>query len=169
MAGRKEIAEEVWRSLRKQYRVMRKCLPLMIGVTEELIRRHPEIDVVIMGSALRMHFGSHYYRRAVSKGGHRYGLDGNPCGEVSEEARADAAEKYQKWIAKRKSTRANQALEKERLLAKLERTSQQNSATTLHEKPKLNPETGHIKVSGSSSSGVMLSSKDGAKKKPGKI
>lgn len=123
MAGRKEIIKETWKSLGKKYRVMGKNLPLMIGVTEELISRHPEIELSIMVSVLRTHFGSPYYRRAVSKGGPRYDLDGNPCGEVSQEARADGAEKYGKWVAKKKAARAIQALEKEKLLAKQARAA----------------------------------------------
>ncbi len=135
MSGRKEIIKETWRSLGKRYRVIRKTLPLMIGVTEDLIRRHPEIEMSIMTSVLRMHFGSPYYRRSVSEGGPRYDLDGNPCGEVSEDARTDAAEKYAKWVAKRKAARAHRVLEKERLLVKKERTAQKNLA---HGFPKKN-------------------------------
>ena len=168
MAGRKEIIKETWKSLGKKYRVMGKNLPLMIGVTEDLVRRHPEIEMSIMASVLRTHFGSPYYRRAVSEGGPRYDLDGNPCGEVSEDARTDAAEKYAKWVAKRKAARAHQTLEKERLLVKKERLAQVKLAATLYEETRANEGGKRQGKDGSGLSTIVSASKDGTKKFPKK-
>jgi len=161
MAGRKEIIRETWKSLGKKYRVMRKNLPLMIGVTEELIRRHPEIELSIMVAVLRVHFGSPYYRRSMSEGGPRYDLDGNPCGEITEVDRADASDRYRKWVSKRKAARAHQALEKERLLVKSQRTSQDCAP---QEKLAPNPVYRPLKNSDSSPSGLPAPTKKKARK-----
>lgn len=65
--------------------------PLKIGLGEELIALagvHPalaDLSRTQIRRALKVYTGASAYRRALAKGGPRYGLDGQPAGEVTPE------------------------------------------------------------------------------------
>jgi sRNA-binding protein len=65
--------------------------PLKIGLGEELLALagvHPalaELSRTQLRWALKVYTGALAYRRALAKGGPRYGLDGQPAGEVTPE------------------------------------------------------------------------------------
>jgi sRNA-binding protein len=65
--------------------------PLKIGLGEEVIALagvHPalaDLSRTQIRRALKVYTGAAAYRRALAKGGPRYGLDGQPAGEVSPE------------------------------------------------------------------------------------
>jgi sRNA-binding protein len=65
--------------------------PLKIGLGEELLALagvHPalaELSRTQLRWALKVYTGAAAYRKALAKGGPRYGLDGQPAGEVSPE------------------------------------------------------------------------------------
>lgn len=46
------------------------------------------------------------YLRAVARGGVRYDLDGNPCGEITESEKENARQRLYEWRAKRKAQAA---------------------------------------------------------------
>jgi sRNA-binding protein len=70
--------------------------PLKIGLGEELLALagvHPALTDLTrtqMRRALRVYTGAPVYRKALKRGGPRYGLDGQPTGEVTPEQQADA-------------------------------------------------------------------------------
>ena len=70
--------------------------PLKIGLGEELLALagvHPaltDLSRTQIRRALRVYTGSPAYRKALARGGPRYGLDGQPAGEVAPEQQADA-------------------------------------------------------------------------------
>ena len=70
--------------------------PLKIGLGEELLALagvHPALTDLTrtqMRRALRVYTGAPAYRKALARGGPRYGLDGQPTGEVTPEQQADA-------------------------------------------------------------------------------
>jgi len=70
--------------------------PLQIGLGEELLALagvHPvlaDLSRTQLRRALKVYTGSPAYRKALAKGGPRYGLDGQPAGEVTPEQQADA-------------------------------------------------------------------------------
>jgi sRNA-binding protein len=70
--------------------------PLKIGLGEELLALagvHPvlaDLSRTQLRRALKVYTGSPAYRKALAKGGPRYGLDGQPAGEVMPEQQADA-------------------------------------------------------------------------------
>jgi len=70
--------------------------PLKIGLGEELLALagvHPalaDLSRTQLRRALRVYTGSPVYRKALARGGPRYGLDGQPTGEVTPEQQADA-------------------------------------------------------------------------------
>ena len=65
--------------------------PLKIGLGEELMALagvHPalaDLTRTQIRRALKVYTGAAAYRRALAKGGPRYGLDGQPAGEVTPE------------------------------------------------------------------------------------
>jgi hypothetical protein len=70
--------------------------PLKIGLGEELLAlagAHPalaDLTRTQIRRALKVYTDSPAYRKALARGGPRYGLDGQPAGAVTPEQRADA-------------------------------------------------------------------------------
>ena len=70
--------------------------PLKIGLGDELLALagvHPALTALSrtqIRRALRVYTGSPAYRKALARGGPRYGLDGRPAGEVTPDQQADA-------------------------------------------------------------------------------
>ena len=70
--------------------------PLKIGLGEELLAlagAHPalaDLSRTPLRRALKVYTGSPAYRKALARGGPRYGLDGQPTGEVTPEQQAFA-------------------------------------------------------------------------------
>ena len=70
--------------------------PLKIGLGEEVMALagvHPafaDLTRTRIRQALKVYTGASAYRRALAKGGPRYGLDGQPAGEVTPEQQAFA-------------------------------------------------------------------------------
>ena len=70
--------------------------PLKIGLGEELLALagvHPaltDLSRTQIRRVLRVYTGSPAYRKALARGGPRYGLDGQPTGEVTPEQQAFA-------------------------------------------------------------------------------
>jgi sRNA-binding protein len=70
--------------------------PLKIGLGEEVIALagvHPalaDLSRTQLRRALKVYTGAAAYRRALAKGGPRYGLDGQPAGAVTPEQQAVA-------------------------------------------------------------------------------
>ena len=71
--------------------------PLKIGLDEELLARagvHPalaDLSPDQIRQALQFYAQRPAYRRSLAKGGPRYGLDGQPAGEVTPEQQRDAS------------------------------------------------------------------------------
>jgi sRNA-binding protein len=70
--------------------------PLKIGLGEELLALagvHPaltDLSRTQLRRAIKVYTGSPAYRKALARGGPRYGLDGQPTGEVTPEQQAFA-------------------------------------------------------------------------------
>ena len=70
--------------------------PLKIGLGEELLALagvHPaltDLSRTQLRRALKVYTGRPAYRKALAKGGPRYGLGGQPAGEVTTEQQVDA-------------------------------------------------------------------------------
>ena len=67
-----------------------------IGIQDDLFARYPEDSRYTIMIALDFLSGSKriddrvFYYRILAKGGHRFDLDGNPCGEISEQEQTHA-------------------------------------------------------------------------------
>ncbi|KYP92563.1 hypothetical protein WB67_10590 [bacteria symbiont BFo2 of Frankliniella occidentalis] len=71
--------------------------PFKVGILEDM-KKHIADNQTTFGigqvkSALARYTSHYRYQKALAAGGHRYDLDGNPCGEVTPEQQAAAKEK----------------------------------------------------------------------------
>lgn len=61
-----------------------ETLPLKIGIASDIVANNPDIKRFVVGEVMKQHVKKDRYLRALAIGGPRYGLDGSPCGEVSD-------------------------------------------------------------------------------------
>jgi len=101
--------------------------PLKLRIQADIQERAPGVFTKqVLSAFLRRHTGSHAYLVAITRGTHRFDLDGAPSGEISEEHRQAAAEELAR---RRGNTEARRALEEEQrrnragLLHDFERTT----------------------------------------------
>jgi hypothetical protein len=101
--------------------------PLKLRIQADIQERAPGVFTKqVLSAFLRRHTGSHAYLVAITRGTHRFDLDGAPSGEISEEHRQAAAEELAR---RRGNTEARRALEDEQrrnragLLHDFERTT----------------------------------------------
>jgi sRNA-binding protein len=78
------------------YPVFAEGKPLAVGTREQLIERHPDIDLRLLKSALLKHCKRPRYLKALAAVDERYDLDGNSKGVVSNEEREKAIRELQK-------------------------------------------------------------------------
>ncbi|MFC6376727.1 ProQ/FINO family protein [Tatumella terrea] len=71
--------------------------PFKVGILADMVASLKERESTFgfgqVKSALARYTTNYRYQKALAAGGHRYGLDGNPCGEVTPEQQAAAQEK----------------------------------------------------------------------------
>ena len=71
--------------------------PFKIGILEDMAKyiadNEQTFGIGQIKSALARYTTNYRYQKALAAGGHRYDLDGNPCGEVTPEQQAAAQEK----------------------------------------------------------------------------
>jgi ProP effector len=86
----------------------RRRVPLKVGIRDDIIAiLGDQIDRQLLNAAMQYYCNNFHYRRSQKPGALRFDLDGNPCGEVSEEHAAGAA----KDIAARKIAQAKKKQE----------------------------------------------------------
>jgi ProP effector len=67
------------------------CLPLKIGVHEDIAAEFPEVSKKLLRSAMFAHTHLPKYKKALTRAGaKRHNLSGEPVGDVSEQDRAFA-------------------------------------------------------------------------------
>jgi ProP effector len=79
--------------------------PLKIGIHNDIIARHPELQPGLIASALRMYTRSVGYLETLEAGAARIDLEGNPVGTVTAADEADAKRKIAK-AARRAAAKA---------------------------------------------------------------
>jgi ProP effector len=77
--------DSVFAELAAAYPVFRDAQPLAIGIHKSVMAAHPGLDKDAVRKALQRHTASTRYLKAVAAGGARFGLDGQPSGEVTPE------------------------------------------------------------------------------------
>ncbi len=88
--------------------------PVALRIDKAIMARFPELDRKVVRTAMRMHTASTRYLKGMEKATHRYDLDGNEAGEVTEEHRAHAAQTLKERFAeaakrKREQQKADEA------------------------------------------------------------
>jgi ProP effector len=79
--------------------------PLKIGIHNDVIARHPELQPGLIASALRTYTRSVSYLKTLKAGAVRIDLEGNPVGTVTAADEADAERKIAK-AARRAAAKA---------------------------------------------------------------
>lgn len=74
------------------YPIFRDAQPLAIGIHKAIMAAHQEIDKGALRTTLQRHTASTKYLKSVSAGGARYGLDGQPAGDITPEQQAQATQ-----------------------------------------------------------------------------
>lgn len=93
-------------------------LPLMIGITDNVIAALPEIDAELIKAAVRDYCSGPKYARAMKPGARRVDLEGRPAGTVS----ADAHERAERLEEKRR--RAVRDFQERRVAIKAQRKAE---------------------------------------------
>jgi hypothetical protein len=82
--------------------------PLAVGIHQILEKQFPDRSPEQIRRAIAQwrypRLGA--YLRVVARGGPRYDLDGNPCGEVTSSEKENARQRLQEWRARRKAQTA---------------------------------------------------------------
>jgi ProP effector len=72
------------------YPVFRDAQPLAIGIHKTIMAAHPEIDKGALRMTLQRHTASTKYLKAVASGSVRFGIDGMPAGDITQEQKQQA-------------------------------------------------------------------------------
>jgi ProP effector len=110
----KKPRDAVLDSLAATFPVFRDALPLAIGIHKAIQERMPELTKQQVSKAMRIHTSSTRYLKAMAKAEQRFGLDGEPDGEVTAVQR-EAAAKMVKERTLRANERKQAELEKQRV------------------------------------------------------
>ncbi|HEY3432933.1 MAG TPA: ProQ/FinO family protein [Rhodocyclaceae bacterium] len=94
-------ARAILATLAAQYPIFKNCLPLAIGINKQLSTLHPDINSKALVAALRYHTASTPYLKVMEKATHRFDLEGNQAGEVTDEQRKYSAEKLKERFKKK--------------------------------------------------------------------
>ena len=118
----------------------RRRVPLKVGIRGGIIAiLGDQIDRQLLNAAMQYYCNNFHYRRSQKPGALRFDLDGNPCGEVSEEHAAGAA----KDIAARKMAQKKQEAFRPKPDANIRITIEPETAasrTTLDPEPEALPQ-----------------------------
>lgn len=101
------------------YLVFRDIQPLAIGIHKAIIAAHPEIDKAALRWTLQRHTSATKYLKAVAAGGSRFGLDGEPSGDITPEQQKQATQDLRDRFRKQAEQRREQ-LKAQEHQAKLE-------------------------------------------------
>ena len=115
-AERKRRRSEILDILRTRWpqtfpRDFREVKPWAIGIAKDVAKLLPDYPPLSVKDAISIYrlLATMPYCRALLQGGPRYGLDGNPCGEVTAEDQERAQRDLQAWYARRKQKAAAKA------------------------------------------------------------
>jgi ProP effector len=88
------------------YPVFRDIQPLAIGIHKAILAAYPDIDKVALRQSLQRHTASTRYLKAVAAGGSRFGLNGEPTGDITPEqlkkANQDLKDRFRKQAEQRR-------------------------------------------------------------------
>lgn len=89
--------------------------PVALRIDKAVGERFPDVDRKVVRAAMRIHTTSTRYLKSMEKATHRFDLDGNESGEVSEEHRTHAAQTLKERFAESaRKQREKQKLDEQR-------------------------------------------------------
>lgn len=109
----------------------REYKPVALRIDKAVGERFPEIDRKVVRAAMRIHTTSTRYLKSMEKATHRFDLDGNESGEVSEEHRAHAAQTLKERFAE--SARKKREKQKQDELRQREEEAERRKAEKLQQ------------------------------------
>lgn len=77
----------------------REYKPVALRIDKAVAERFPDVDRKVVRNAMRLHTASTRYLKSLEKATHRYDLEGNESGEVTEEHRSHAAQTLKERFA----------------------------------------------------------------------
>lgn len=86
-------------ALQKTSPTFRDYKPVALRIDKAVMARFPELDRKIVRTAMRMHTASTRYLKTMEKATHRYDLEGNEAGEITDEHRAHATQTLKERFA----------------------------------------------------------------------
>ncbi|QQS16767.1 MAG: ProQ/FinO family protein [Neisseriales bacterium] len=92
--SKKKQVQFVADRLYSQYPVLRLFRPLAIGIDQVIIASNPQFDQHLIRRVLSNHCQRPRYLKTIAKGGKRYGLDGKPCGVITQQEQAIAQKHF---------------------------------------------------------------------------
>lgn len=105
--------------------------PVALRIDKTVGERFPEVDRKVVRAAMRIHTNSTRYLKSMEKATHRYDLDGNENGEVSEEHRGHAAQTLKERFAE--SARKKREKQKQDELRQREEEAERRKAEKLQQ------------------------------------
>ena len=114
MPNSSQSRDSVFAQLISAYPVFRDAQPLAIGIHKAIMAAHPEIDKGALRTTLQRHTASTKYLKSVASGGARYGLDGQPAGDITPEQQARANQAIKDRFRKQAEQRREALRAKER-------------------------------------------------------
>jgi ProP effector len=114
MSNSPQSRDSVLALLIATYPVFRNSQSLAIGIHKAISVAHPEIDKGVLRQVLMRHTASTKYLKTVASGGARYGLDGQPNGDVTPEQRTLAKQALIDRFRKQAEQRQEAILAQER-------------------------------------------------------
>ncbi|OHC64091.1 MAG: hypothetical protein A2040_15895 [Rhodocyclales bacterium GWA2_65_19] len=87
------------------YPAFRDTRPLALGIHKLIMAAHPEIDKGALRKTLQRYTAATKYLKAIAAGGARFGLDGQPAGEITAEQQKQAADSVKERFRKQAEQR----------------------------------------------------------------
>lgn len=109
----------------------REYKPVALRIDKAVGERFPDLDRKVVRAAMRIHTTSTRYLKSLEKATHRFDLDGNENGEVSEEHRAHAAQTLKERFAE--SARKKREKQKQDELRQREEEAERRKAEKLQQ------------------------------------
>lgn len=102
-------ARALQKDLQQRFAVFRNFSPLAIGIDKQLVAQQADISRKALRTTLRSHTLSTRYLKEMQTATVRLNLDGSEAGEVTDEARAHAAELLRERFKKQAEQRKAEA------------------------------------------------------------
>lgn len=103
-----QLRDSVLAKLIAAHSIFRDAQPLAIGIHKAIMVAHPEINKNALRKTLQRHTASTKYLKSVASSSTRFGLDGQPVGDITREQQQQAnhalKERFRKLAEQRRES-----------------------------------------------------------------